>query len=121
MKSKEEILDDKIQEQNGRYTSSVLPTNSTVESFKIRFADDEKEFIHSVMEYYADQFRPKWISVEERIPDSDRKVLVLMKSSPKTWITTIASFYGEKHGWSSTSGLWFKVAYWMEIIEPPKP
>jgi len=113
MKSKEEILDDKIQEQNGRYTSSVLPTNSTVESFKIRFADDEKEFIHSVMEYYADQVKPKWIDVSDRLPEEDGEYLTLSKQFNNS--QQVVRFH--RGCWS----MWNQeTTHWMPLPEPPK-
>ena len=70
---------------------------------------------------------PKWISVEERLPENGDLVLVIASGKPRENITLIdailiASCWAEEgwiaDGFDNWDGL--DVAYWMPLPEPPK-
>ena len=71
--------------------------------------------------------QPKWISVEERLPDVCDQVLVIANGQPKENIelydaVLIASYWGEE-GWiADCFDGWDKlnVTYWKPLPEPPK-
>ena len=86
------------------------------------------EFAHDLVE--ATQFEaqvPKWISVEERLPEVSDVVLVIANGKPREHITLIdailiASYWGEE-GWIADGFEgWDKLAvtHWMELPEGPK-
>ena len=70
---------------------------------------------------------PKWISVEERLPEVSDVVLVIANGKPREHITLIdailiASYWGEE-GWIADGfENWDKLAvtHWMELPEAPK-
>ena len=70
---------------------------------------------------------PKWISVEERLPEVSDVVLVIANGKPREHITLIdailiASYWGEE-GWIADGFEgWDKLAvtHWMELPEWPK-
>lgn len=86
------------------------------------------EFAHDLVE--ATQFEaqvPKWISVEERLPEVSDVVLVIANGKPREHITLhnallIASYWGEE-GWIADGFVgWDKLAvsHWMPLPEGPK-
>ena len=70
---------------------------------------------------------PKWISVEERLPEVSDVVLVIANGKPSPRITLdnaclIASYWGDEgwiadgfYGWDA-----LQVTYWMPLPEAPK-
>lgn len=74
--------------------------------------------------------QPKWISVEERLPEDDVEVLVYIASKKENVDSVIAithythSMYGYNiEGWCSPWQYCFwdrEVTYWMPLPEPPK-
>jgi Lar family restriction alleviation protein len=62
---------------------------------------------------------PGWISVDERLPENDSKVLVALIDLPNVW--TIRFLNDE---WYDLSGRHFKrrknITHWMPIPEPPE-
>lgn len=70
---------------------------------------------------------PKWISVEERLPEISDIVLVIANGKPRENITLhnaflMASYWGEEgwiadgfEGWDA-----LQVTHWMPLPEPPK-
>ena len=70
---------------------------------------------------------PKWISVDERLPEVSDVVLVIANGKPREHITLhnallIASYWGEE-GWIADGfESWDKLAvtHWMPLPEPPK-
>lgn len=85
-----------------------------------------------VYNYYKDAIEafssiPKWISVDERLPEVSDVVLVIANGKPREHITLhnallIASYWGEE-GWIADGfESWDKlvVTHWMELPEAPK-
>ena len=70
---------------------------------------------------------PKWISMEERLPEISDLVLVIANGKPKENIELInaeliASYWGDE-GWIADGyDGWdkLKVSHWMPLPEPPK-
>ena len=64
----------------------------------------------------APTIRPKWISVEERLPSPDERVLVWLKanSAPYTQIDTDRIINGRWVRWRGC------VSHWMPLPEPPE-
>ena len=70
--------------------------------------------------------QPKWISVEERLPEPYRKVLALREGFPDTgryicaldsttlWIDDTLVWNGDLKTWKN------RVTHWMPLPEPPK-
>lgn len=69
---------------------------------------------------------PRWIPVEERLPDYDDLVLVIASGKPKENITLdeafeLATLYSDGwclETWPEWTGA--NVTYWMPLPEPPK-
>ena len=69
----------------------------------------------------------EWISVKDRLPESDELVLVLVDGKPTRNITLVGAYelanYDKEEGWFLE--MWpewegAKVTYWMPLPEPPK-
>ena len=59
---------------------------------------------------------PKWISVEERLPDEGERVIIW---HPDRTVSTSTFHFGrwwDRHGYH----IGFRVVYWMPLPEPPK-
>ena len=71
MKTAEEILEN---------SANNLGYSDAYNMFWICSDNDEVEVVNqtvlSCMQTYAEQFKPKWISVEERLPEYSKKVIV---------------------------------------------
>ena len=102
---------------------SLINKASTAEEAKVLFT--VKDVIYSQQRYFADvQPVDRWISVDDKLPDSDTTVLV--------WYTADSLFgrfgdygvthYRESSGWSKASliGDDQAIFYWMPLPEPPK-
>lgn len=61
---------------------------------------------------------PRWISVEEQLPDNDAKYLVYM---PDYGLHEVAEYYGDGE-WLDVdfTNLTRNVSHWMPLPEPPK-
>ena len=61
---------------------------------------------------------PKWISVEERLPDVAEKVITYNGDFvSENWLCTVASKDGRINVWAYSEGF---VTHWMPLPEPPK-
>lgn len=58
-----------------------------------------------------------WISVKERLPGSDRSVIVFGPNMDQAWM---GYYYGEGREWLSMDGFPVHVTHWMELPELPK-
>ena len=72
--------------------------------------------------------QPKWISVDERLPDDDVEVLVFAVGTNGEDIIAMTSYTHNMHGynvvgWRSPWQYFFysyTILYWMPLPEPPK-
>lgn len=55
---------------------------------------------------------PKWISVEERLPEKEERVLFFAKEPRVTMDTAF--------GWWVNTTNRYKITHWMPLLEPPK-
>lgn len=61
---------------------------------------------------------PKWISVEERLPEVAEKVLTYNGNFvSENWLCTVASKDGRINVWAYSEGF---VTHWMPLPEPPQ-
>ena len=61
---------------------------------------------------------PKWISVDERLPDVAEKVITYNGNFvSENWLCTVASKVGKIKVWAYSEGF---VTHWMPLPEPPK-
>lgn len=81
------------------------------------------------MEQYADQFKPKWVSVEERLPETDGELSDDVLISGRIFLYGEYSHIGTTIGWIDEKGTWGNiipekqkvfVTHWMPLPEPPK-
>lgn len=114
MRTKEEILDEVGIDDDTFFTYGASGFDSVEEA----------------MQKYAEQFINKWISVNDRLPEKDERVIVIQ--NPKTTATRkplFAIFNGEKFeapgnthdGIHLSIGYWVDIIYWQPLPEPPKP
>ena len=64
----------------------------------------------------------KWISVKDRLPDSDDGVVLAIAEYDDGWCTVLA-WRSEKTGWASDDPLFqdgMDVTHWMPLPEPPE-
>ena len=59
----------------------------------------------------------EWISVDERLPEKNTKVLCYFKYEPKSPDVICENFYYGSGRWMCESS---KVTYWMQLPGPPK-
>lgn len=128
MKSKEDILVDAFNEV-GNFAS----IDDVIDGFS---QDPDTSIIIALdaMQSYADQFRPKWISVEEGLPDFDVPVLVFGENNPSSiQICRLGSVteYRDSStkqkvtshewyvGYSGLDTWYYTITHW-QPIEPPK-
>lgn len=62
---------------------------------------------------------PRWISVEERLPEDYEDVVIIMRNGASSWYRVAYREYG---GWSFGGGrrVTDEVTHWMPLPEPPK-
>lgn len=70
--------------------------------------------VHEMLGEFADQFKPKWIPVEERLPGYNQRVLAFTPDTDNTREDTRIIIYG-----SIPSGFPSGVTHWMPL--PTKP
>jgi len=81
----------------------------------------EDDILDAMVEF-AEQFKPKWFSVEERLPESSEEVLGVMQTTLDIYIC----FYRKSRNLFEVYGLGrkqpitdMKVAHWMPLPELP--
>lgn len=62
---------------------------------------------------------PRWISVEEKLPEDYEDVVIIMRNGASSWYRVAYREYG---GWSFGGGRRVndEVTHWMPLPEPPK-
>ena len=72
----------------------------------------------SLLDEYAQTF-PRWISVEERLPEDYEDVVIIMRNGASSWYRVAYREYG---GWSFGGGrrVTDEVTHWMPIPQAPK-
>ena len=108
-----------------RYLASVYSVcNGNTNEYYRRTVEaaDAIEELQSVVEHYAEVCVteiPKWIPVEERLPEEDERVLVVAHrindNSPVVSIDSVEADDGELR-----FSLYRGVDYWMPLPDPPK-
>ena len=108
----------------------VLKSKLTIESIRLNNSDYTFNKVIEAMELYAEQFAPKWISVEDRLPEIDKNAYSYNQYVKVIgyWNNNWAEFYYcrrevrgkfiERFEWHGRISP-FKVEYWM-IPKPPK-
>lgn len=90
--------------------------------YKGTFEEEWSCKLHSDALAYTKQLEaqvPKWISVEERLPDDDRDVLVCVNGN--TIDTGYCTFgHGGNRYWTTYAAIRNNVTHWMPLPEPPK-
>ena len=62
---------------------------------------------------------PRWISVEEKLPEAHKNVLVYMTTPIGWWKVEID--WLDEQGWvCSADSEWHTITHWMPLPEPPK-
>ena len=65
--------------------------------------------------------QPKWISVEERLPDVGEKVMVCgVKNGMQVGTFRMITRYGKNRRWWWKNDTILEVTHWMPMPEPPK-
>lgn len=101
MKSKEEILSTK----DSYYSTNVYKTGEKA----YRESD-----VLKAMQSYADQFKPKWISVDERLPERNKNVLVMRRKYELTAFQRDGIFYSNETALKLEG-----IKFWQPL--PPQP
>jgi len=105
MKSAEEILLDELNEHHIQYVEGI---------------PNLKKFILDAMEEYSSQFKPQWISVEDRLPNPGSSVICCLENN-----TIHQLVFGKSLGFflpylfSGVETGSNNVTYWMELPNPP--
>ena len=76
----------------------------------------DEEDVLPAMETYAAQFKSEWVSVDERLPEPNVRVLVYSKVHKDHLISEI----DEKGRWWQTYTLLNGVTHWQPLPTPPK-
>ena len=115
-------LEDKVEELN-RIRADLTATNMQLrdavfknELFKRRLEEERSAFEAQV---------PRWISVEERLPDKMKHVLVFkQRNEHALWPVAmwhIETDWRGNDGWSKNiDNGYFDITHWMPLPEPPK-
>ncbi len=107
MKSKEQILKESLAADWGLPVSLV----------SLQMGQVSESVCYAAMQSYADQFAPKWIGVEEGLPESYVNVLVYYDDDGLYRVDTMIH-NGKKWIYQWTNK--FTVTHWMPLPEPPK-
>ena len=77
--------------------------------------------IQVCMEEYATQFKPQWISVEERLPDNIDNVLAYNNNMYNQDCCVEVAFFDEDKQWKGAP-IYFTdgITHWMPLPEKPK-
>lgn len=67
-----------------------------------------------------DDAMPRWIPVEERLPEAHKHVLIHVTNPIGWWNTEID--WMDEQGWvrSNADSEWHHITHWMPLPEPPK-
>ena len=68
-----------------------------------------------------EHYPPRWIPVEERLPEEGESVLAYFPPQPYCPNPTVGeAVYAGQGNWSTEHGGWFHVTHWMPLPEPPE-
>lgn len=114
MKTAEECL---LQTMDDIYYE-IYPSENKIPIYKKESLDGDfpLRIVKLAMEAYALQFAPKWVSVNERLPDSSGDYLVIVHN-PKPTIHVI-EFYNTDQSWGRYRSM---VKFWMPLPALPLP
>lgn len=78
----------------------------------------------SAKTFFETQFKPEWVSVEDRLPEFNKPVLAFCRVYGRYigWYEFIGEAFGEKHGnWNDGKNLGvLPPLFWMPLPEPPQ-
>lgn len=89
-----------------------------VSKLHLRSLDEIYDEQCELVQRFADQHKPKWISVKERLPDSNDMVLICDKFG--VGLAWFERHRGKNLYWNSDTGIIKNVTHWMPLPEPPK-
>ena len=107
----------------------TVERNADAIAYIKQLEDDRKErdiLADAYQELESNQ--PKWISVEERLPDDDVNVLVYAIGNHESSIIAMTSYTHRMHGYNieGCRSPWqyffheYKITYWMPLPDAPK-
>lgn len=94
------------------------------ELFRVLFKDVRADFIQDVereLNEAVEQARPKWISVDERQPESEGEYLINYYSTISGNSEIQRGFFRiiHGHGWDNDGWKTLRITHWMPLPAPP--
>jgi len=96
-------------------SKGLLSNDKTL--FQITFRDESSVTVNELLDEYAYQFKPKWISVEEYLPTQEGDYLITDGDSQ------FVSNYENSNWYFFGVNFWTanEVTHWMPLPTPPEP
>ena len=77
------------------------------------------DFLRDRVKQLEAKYKPRWIPVEERLPDEGKNVLIFVKCMNNWWHIEVDWRIGGC--WFNNAETdWNKITHWMEMPEPPE-
>lgn len=84
-------------------------------------SDAEREYAQALDVALDALERDRWISVDDRLPEPRKDVIVRIKSLDGKWFGTSVDYQLEDGQWKKSGSTWkISVTHWMPLPEPPK-